>query len=540
VYNESVSLSATVISTGRLPAHRQRKGAATDVTRDTGISLEQTHPASRRASCRCSVYSPPRGQRVYDRAGILTPAEISDIEAHAAAVEREGAPTVVYLQARDASRDETIQDGRDLMQAWKVESPSGARDGVVIFLNLQQDNKRHGEAAIIAGQKWNDKGVLTTHENQRIYDDVVAPLLKDEKTAAGIAAGLDAIAHDLQVGPPPPSAVQRIADFLAGWPLVTLAGLLILALIVLIVRSPRRKKPPTSPEGAQLDPPDDLAPALAGALTAGRVLDSQIDATLLDFARRGVIAMEPDEDDTLSIRILRREPDLSGYEQRLFAAITEIAGSDGVIPVRDVLKLRLEYNPTREALRDELVARGWFTREVVTHPTRLRELGLLRWLATIAIVVAVVTFVVAAIAQSMLTTGLSIVLFVVALTSYGFAASSPDTTQAGEMAALPWRAYRANLKTQAKQRAAPLIMPEWLDRQIPLVIALGLVQAFNPLLKAASAAGYAPAWLGWPANDEGAAFFPYWATFHASGASSGGGGGGAGASAGSSVGGGHF
>jgi hypothetical protein len=96
------------------------------------------------------------------------------------------------------------------------------------------------------------------------------------------------------------------------------------------------------------------------------------------------------------------------------------------------------------------------------------------------------------------------------------------------------------LKTQAKQKTSSIVTPGWLDRQMPLVIALGLGHAFNPLLKAASAAGYAPAWLGWPSNDEGVDFFPYWSAFHASGSSSGGGDGGAGASAGSSVGGGHF
>ncbi len=40
------------------------------------------------------------GQHVYDRAGILTPGEIADLETRAAAVERAGAPTVVYLQAQ--------------------------------------------------------------------------------------------------------------------------------------------------------------------------------------------------------------------------------------------------------------------------------------------------------------------------------------------------------------------------------------------------------------------------------------------------------
>ncbi|HEY7022199.1 MAG TPA: TPM domain-containing protein [Ktedonobacterales bacterium] len=475
------------------------------------------------------------GQRVYDHAAILTPAEISDLETHAAAVERAGAPTVVYLQARDASQDETIQDGRDLMQAWNVESSSGARDGVVIFLNLQPDNKRHGEAAIIAGQKWNDKGILTDRENQRIYDDVVAPLLKDEKTATGIAAGLDAIAHNLQFGPPPPSAVQRIAGFLAGWPLISLAGLLILALIVLIVRSPRRKKPPTPPEGAQLDPPDDLAPALAGALATGHVQDTQLDATLLDFARRGVIAMEPD-DDGLRIHVLQATPDLSGYEQRLFATITEDADSDGVISSRDLGKLRGDYNPTRLALRDDMVARGWFAQDAAA---RRKPLFIL---AAIAIVVAAISFVIAAIAESPVGIGVALALFAVAIAGFAMSAAVPDTTEAGEMAALPWRTYQESLRRQARQPSSPVSSPEWLDRLMPLAVALGLSQAFNPLLKAASATGYSPAWLGWPTGANSAAFFPYWAVFHTTTIGSGGygGGGGAGASAGSSAGGGGF
>ncbi len=104
----------------------------------------------------------------------------------------------------------------------------------------------------------------------------------------------------------------------------------------------------------------------------------------------------------------------------------------------------------------------------------------------------------------MLATGVvaPIVLFAVAMASYGFAASTPDTTETGEMAALPWRTYRADCMAQAKRKDAPFTTPEWLDRQMPLVVALGLGQAFNPLLKTASASGYAPAWLGWPSDDE--------------------------------------
>jgi uncharacterized protein (TIGR04222 family) len=441
---------------------------------------------------------------------------------------------VVYLQARDASQAETVQDGRDLMQAWNVASAPGARDGVVIFLNLQPDNKRHGQAAIIAGQKWNDKGILTDRENQRIYDDVMAPLLKDEKTAAGIAAGLDAVAHNLTFGPPPPSAAQRVAVFLAGWPLVTLAGLLILALVALIVRSRRwRRKPLAPPGSSDLTPPDDLAPALAGALTSGKLADTQLEATLLDLARRGVIAMEPDRD-KLGIRILQTAPNLSGYEERLFGALQDVAGPEGVISATRIARLRAGFNPTRDALRDDLVARGWFAQDAAS---RRRPLYIL---ATISVIVASIGFVVAAIAESPVGIGASLALFAVAMAGYGFGAAVPDTTEEGEMAAAPWRTFQAGLRESVKREDAALATPEWLDRLMPLVIALGLGQAFNPLLKAASATGYSPVWLGWPAGANSAAFFPYWVAFHTSTAGSSAYGGGGGASAGSSAGGGGF
>jgi uncharacterized protein (TIGR04222 family) len=475
-------------------------------------------------------------QRVYDRVGVLAPAEIADLETRAAAVARAGAPTVVYLQTRDASRDETIQDGRDLMQSWGVESAAGAHDGVVIFVNLQPNNHRHGEAVIVAGQKWNDTGVLTDRENQRIYDEVMAPLLRNEKTAAGIAAGLDAIAHDLAVGPPPPSVWQRIAGFLTGWPLVMLAGLLILALVALIVRSRRwRKKPPEPPGSADLAPPDDLAPALAGALTVGRVKDTQLEATLLDLARRGVIAMEPDGKHLLQIRILQATPSLSGYEEQLFATMREVASPEGVIPAIRIPRLRAEFNPTRQALRDDLVARGWFAQDA---GSRRRPLFIL---ATISVIVAAIGLTLAAIAQSPVGIGAPIALFAVAMAAYGFGAAVPDTTAEGELAAGPWRAYQTRLYEAVKRKDSIFATPDWLDRLMPLVVALGLGQAFNPLLKAASATGYAPAWLGWPAGANSAAFFPYWAAFHTStSGSAGSGGSGAGASAGSSAGGGGF
>src|SRR5579884_921754 len=83
------------------------------------------------------------GQHVYDTAKVLSATQAAQIEVRAAAVSKAGAPTVVYLQLRNASYDETLQDAQDLMNAWNVESKSGAHDGLVMFVNLKPNDKQH-------------------------------------------------------------------------------------------------------------------------------------------------------------------------------------------------------------------------------------------------------------------------------------------------------------------------------------------------------------------------------------------------------------
>lgn len=39
--------------------------------------------------------------------------------------------------------------------------------------------------------------------------------------------------------------------------------------------------------------PGDLPPAVAGALVKGRIADTQLEATIRGFARRGLLVIEP-------------------------------------------------------------------------------------------------------------------------------------------------------------------------------------------------------------------------------------------------------
>ncbi len=191
---------------------------------------------------------PVAGQRVYDCANLLTSEEVADLEQQAAAVAQAGAPTVVYLQARSATAEQTLQDAIDLMNRWNVESKPGAHDGFVMFFNLQPDNLRHGEVALYAGEKHFQHGNLPQAELDRIRTDVMTPLLQNGQTAAGIAAGLQMVAHDLRYGPPPPPASQTVSASIGRLPF-TLLGMLFAIVVAILYERLRRQAPIGSASG---------------------------------------------------------------------------------------------------------------------------------------------------------------------------------------------------------------------------------------------------------------------------------------------------
>src|SRR5215471_16599565 len=131
--------------------------------------------------------TPTPGQHVYDRAGVLTPAETQSLERLVADLTASGTPVVVYLRAQDASQSQTTNDARDLMDAWNVQSAPDARDGLVIFLNLRPDDPHHGQAALFPGRRYVDDGTLSDSVLQRIFERDMQPALADGRLADGIA-----------------------------------------------------------------------------------------------------------------------------------------------------------------------------------------------------------------------------------------------------------------------------------------------------------------------------------------------------------------
>jgi uncharacterized membrane protein YgcG len=476
------------------------------------VSLTPFMGASVEAAPRNSCTGPVAGQHVYDCANLLTSAEIATLEADAAAVDRAGAPTVVYLQARDATADETLQDAIDLTNRWNVESHPGARDGFVMFFNLMPGDLRHGQVALYAGEKHYHHGNLPQAELDRIRTDVMTPLLASGETAAGIAAGLQQVAHDLVYGPPPPPQSQVVAAFLGRLPYNILALLFAGVVGLLYVRMRRQTPPSGASDSSYLNPlatPGELSPALAGAIIKGRVSDAQVEATVLDFARRGLLTIEPMSKNKVQMRLLGDGKDLTEYEEVVWSSLVAQADeSDHTVNGDDLARARLKWSWPKTLLRRDLTERGWYDPEAASARRRLLyiagAIGLA--LAAVAVVLIIVS------KEGWAAIGMSICLIAgVAAFIAGYSVS--DTTVEGEIAAAPWRGYRASVLDRAYE-------PN-LDTDLPYIVAMGLLGKLSSRLKAASERGYSPAWFRAGSDGQQVAtatlgFYPYWIVFHSS------------------------
>ena len=507
----------------------------------TGVSGVSAAPQNAQNAPRNSCTGPVAGQHIYDCANLLTPAEITTLEADAAAVDKAGAPTIVYVQVRDADAQQTLNDAIDLMNRWNVESHPGAHDGFVMFFNLQSDNLRHGQVALYAGEKHFQHGNLPQDELDRIRTDVMTPLLKNEQTAAGIGAGLQQVAHDLIYGPPPPPQSQLVAAFLGRIPFNILALLFAGIVALLAVRIRRAPPPSTAGDGVDIDAltlatEEKISPAMAGALIKGRVSDDQMEATVLDFARRGLLVIEPVDKKNVRMRLLGDGKGLSGYEQAVWnALVAESDRSDNTLDNHDLAEVRSNWSWPKSLLRRDLTERGWYDPQAA---------GKRRHPLYIAGAVGLVGVVVAVILMALSKEGwaaIGLALFAVAsVAAFIIGYSVPDTTVEGEITSAPWRGYRASVADRAYQ-------PN-LDTDLPYIIGMGLLGKLSSRLKAASENGYSPSWFRAASDDRQVAtvtpgFYPYWLVFHSSmapasssasgGYSGGGAAGGGGGSAGS-------
>ena len=277
----------------------------------------------------------------------------------------------------------------------------------------------------------------------------------------------------------------------------------------------RRQLPlSTAGDGVHLDPlalatPGDLSPALAGALIKGRVSDAQVEATVLDFARRGMLTIEPVSAKKVQMRLLSDGKDLKGYEQSIWDGLVAQADEgDHTLSGDDLARARLRWSEPRTEVRRELTERGWYDPEAASSRRRpLYIVGVVGLaLAAVAILLMVMS------KEGWAAIGMVICLLASVAAFIG-AYSVPNTTVEGEIAAAPWRGYRASVSDRAYE-------PN-LDTDLPYIVAMGLLGKLSSRLKAASERGYSPAWFHAENDGQQVAtatpgFYPYWIVFHSS------------------------
>jgi uncharacterized protein (TIGR04222 family) len=445
-----------------------------------------------------SLTGPEPGKRVYDTAGVLSPSEIKDLETRAQALTNAGAPCIVYLQARSATRDQTRQDAQNLMTAWDIESKPGARDGFVMYFNLQPGNLKHGQAFLFAGQKHVNGGALPESKLQRTYDEVMAPLLLQGKVAQAIAAGLDAVTHDLTTPLPGQSANPWLFERLPA----NIIAFLLAILAYLAWRWVRDGAHRLPAKAERATPPNDLAPALAGAIVRGRLTRDLLQATLFDMARQDLIELAYDEDDGVVIRLnehhkQRVEPDA---EHAIWSLLEHSHTSEGAISAKDLRKNRAGWGQVEIAIRKGLYSRHWFDSRF------FERRRLLYALAIVASVVAFFAFFSALTGEDAWgLIGLG-ALIGVAVGCVVLALWGPETTPKGEAAAAQWRGYLRGLEEAARNPDEHVD----LDEALPYAVALGARRFLAKRFASARDHGDAPSYLGLDRIGKTASAVPLW------------------------------
>lgn len=291
----------------------------------------------------------------------------------------------------------------------------------------------------------------------------------------------------------------RRADRLA--PAFIAAGLMIgaataLALWLFFLRYRREPVEPAPSPESMAGPPDDLSPALAGAIASGRVGagGAQLLAAAFDLARRGVLKIE-------------ERPAEGFLEKRAFAfhrgvetplrpherAVVDALFRDGQHEApfaKGLQRLSGHAGKIGRVIGSELDQAGFIDRERKEGGRAMTIAGVVvMGFATVLAFVAVLTSARLGGAAMLVPAAFGLAGLVMVMTGAAFSTLSPS----GAAAAGRWQAYGRQIKAQAKQGRVP-DDGEAIGRMLPYAAALGVLSPFGKALERSNAANV-PAWL---------------------------------------------
>lgn len=282
--------------------------------------------------------------------------------------------------------------------------------------------------------------------------------------------------------------------------LAVAAALLLLGLLwVLRTRSDLMAKLAPGTAGAQVngssplvsEPPEDVSPALSGALLLGQPAMPQAFAVLLDLARRGALRLDPGGSRNRwaspKPKILRGTPaaDMEPWERIVLDAIFERPNADGSVEWRRAISgLGRRQRMFAESVQDGLVRRGSFDPAGIEARSALKLRLLMLLVPDAAALFAGFLLLDTLGPAAFIPAGaIMIVLFVAAIAT----ATIPLRTRRGTEMARAWKGFARYLK-DASKGSTPVDAARFAT-WLPHAVTLGVA---TPWAKAAQRWGIEP------------------------------------------------
>lgn len=483
------------------------------------------------------------GRRVYDATGSsLTPEQSADLERQLRILkETVGADAIVVVRALDATPGETLEQVEALQQAWVAETGANQDTAVAILINRNPDDPNDARAGIYVGSTFDD-GNVPRDEQEAIVSEALIPPLREGDIYGSLSAGLERLESSIRFGPPQNAFESWASDAASSWLVWATLGTALIGLAGSLALFRRRQTTLLADAPHTTTRPGDLSPALAGALATGGPQASAIPATVLELASRGALALQPEGEGgtfskpTIQVALGDRHAARDTTEATLWTQLEEQA-DDGVVSSKALAKVARDSKAVRDTIKQRMRDEGWLDPDAGGN-----RAGLLA-IAVVAGALTIFSLVVTGIAGEWVPIVGVVALAALDVGTLIMFGTYSRLSQAGQKAAIPWKAYREGLKQAAKDDTAILD----LDAVLADAVAMNLGSAFNDRLKAANEAGEALLAFTSPGSTNQSAHgsaFPWWIAFSStmstsasaagsSGVVSGGGAGGGGGAAGS-------